>query len=137
MVGHLLRVTQSKPDWKVQVVMPEKQGITYRVTEGDSRRSRAMVRLGSVAREQPYHSNGLNDLKWNKQMDTPRQTYTLKEATRKMERYCAYQERCHQEVAKKLAGMNMIPQAIDQIMTHLIENDFLNEERFARGLCQG
>jgi len=32
---HLLRVTQSKPDWKVQVVMPEKQGITYRVTEGD------------------------------------------------------------------------------------------------------
>lgn len=90
-----------------------------------------------MAREQPYHSNGLNDLKWNKQMDTPRQTYTLKEATRKMERYCAYQERCHQEVAKKLARMNMIPQAIDQIMTHLIKNDFLNEERFARGYARG
>ena len=57
--------------------------------------------------------------------------YTLEEATRRMERYCAYQERCHQEVRKKLREMRMIPVAIDQIIVHLLEHDFLNEQRFA------
>lgn len=58
--------------------------------------------------------------------------YTLEEAKRKLERYCAYQERCHADVREKLKGMRMIPQAVDEVITHLIEHDFLNEERFAR-----
>jgi regulatory protein len=66
-----------------------------------------------------------------------RPSYTLEEATRKMERYCAYQERCHQDVLKKLRDMRMIPEAIDQIMGHLISFDFLNEERFARSFARG
>lgn len=57
--------------------------------------------------------------------------YTVEEATRRLERYCAYQERCHQECHQKLQQMRMIPEAIDQIMVHLIQNGFLNEERFA------
>lgn len=60
------------------------------------------------------------------------QGFTLEEAKRKMERYCAYQERCHKDIREKLRGMRMIPQAIDEVVTHLIEHDFLNEERFAR-----
>ena len=66
-----------------------------------------------------------------------RPSYTLKEATRKMERYCAYQERCHQQVVRKLRQMGMIPDAIDQIMGHLISENFLNEERFARSFARG
>ncbi len=64
-------------------------------------------------------------------------TYTLEEAKRRIERYCAYQERCHEEVRKKLFEMRMIPQAIDEIIVHLLEHDFLNEERFAKAFVRG
>lgn len=62
---------------------------------------------------------------------------TLREAKRKLENYCAYQERCHKEVIEKLKGMRMIPEAIDQIVTQLIEDNFLNEERFAKSFARG
>ena len=48
------------------------------------------------------------------------ESYTLKEATRKLEAYCAYQERCHKEVVQKLRDMNMISEARNEIVTHLI-----------------
>ncbi len=64
-------------------------------------------------------------------------TYTLTEATRKMEHYCAYQERCHKEVVEKLKGMRMIPDAIDHIIGHLIQENYLNEERFAKSFARG
>lgn len=63
--------------------------------------------------------------------------YTLAEATKKMEHYCAYQERCHKEVNTKLRQMRMIPQAIDQIIGHLIQENYLNEERFAQSFARG
>ncbi|MBO0330661.1 RecX family transcriptional regulator [Muricauda sp. CAU 1631] len=63
--------------------------------------------------------------------------YSVQEATKKMERYCAYQERCHKEVTEKLRAMNMIPEAIDQIVGHLIQENFLNEERFAKAFARG
>lgn len=53
-------------------------------------------------------------------------TYTVQEATVRMERFCAYQERCHKEVVAKLRQMRMIPEAIDLILTHLIEDNYLN-----------
>lgn len=64
-------------------------------------------------------------------------SYTLDEAKRKLEHYCSYQERCHEEVYQKLKSLNMIPQAIDTVMVHLIENNFLNEERFACSFARG
>ena len=64
-------------------------------------------------------------------------TYTVDEAKKKLEHYCAYQERCHKEVKTKLKGMHMIPEAIDNIMVHLIEYNFLNEERFAKTFVSG
>ena len=65
------------------------------------------------------------------------ETYTLKEATKKLEGYCAYQDRCHKEVVQKLRDMNMIPEAIDEILTHLIQHHYLNEERFAQSFARG
>ncbi|AWH84647.1 recombinase RecX [Flavobacterium album] len=64
-------------------------------------------------------------------------SYTVEEAKKKLEHYCAYQERCHDEVYRKLRELNMIPQAIDTIIVHLIENNFLNEERFACSFARG
>ena len=66
-----------------------------------------------------------------------KKTYTVQEATKKLEHYCAYQERCHQEVRKKLESMYMIPQAIDVIIVHLLKHNFLNEERFAKTFVSG
>ncbi|MBZ0327613.1 MAG: RecX family transcriptional regulator [Altibacter sp.] len=54
-----------------------------------------------------------------------------------MERYCAYQERCHKEVQQKLKDMRMIPEAIDQIVHHLLQHNFLNETRFAQAFARG
>ncbi|MGS2762573.1 regulatory protein RecX [Sinomicrobium sp. M5D2P9] len=66
-----------------------------------------------------------------------KQTFTVDEARRKLEHFCAYRERCHKEVVAKLREMNMIPLAVDTIVVHLIENGFLNEERFAKSFARG
>lgn len=63
--------------------------------------------------------------------------YSIEEAKRAIERYCAYQERCHKEVRQKLKDMRMIPTAIDEIIGHLIEHNFLNETRFAQAFARG
>lgn len=65
------------------------------------------------------------------------ETFTLLEAQIKLEHYCSYQERCHLEVVQKLRTLGMIPQAIDLIMVHLIDNNFLNESRFACSFARG
>ena len=54
-----------------------------------------------------------------------------------MERYCAYQDRCHFEVEKKLSEMSLIPAARELILLHLMEHDFLNEQRFAMSFARG
>lgn len=64
-------------------------------------------------------------------------SFTLAEAIQKVEKYCIYQDRCHQEVKNKLFSMHMLPETIDVIMVHLIENDFLNETRFAASFARG
>jgi len=66
-----------------------------------------------------------------------KKTYTVQEATKKLEHFCAYQERCHQEVRQKLKQMHMIPEAIDIIIVHLLKHNFLNEERFAKAFVRG
>lgn len=67
----------------------------------------------------------------------PNKTYTVSEATKKLEHYCAYQERCYKEVQKKLYEMRMIPEVIDQILLHLSTNNFLDESRFAQAFARG
>ena len=67
----------------------------------------------------------------------PRKTYTLDEAQKRLERYCAYQERCHQDVRRKLTEMRMIPEAQDKIIVHLLDHDFLNEQRFVDAFIRG
>lgn len=64
-------------------------------------------------------------------------SYTLEEAKKKLEHYCAYQERCHKEVTQKLMQMQMIPEARDHIIVHLLEHNFLNEERYAKAFVSG
>ena len=66
-----------------------------------------------------------------------KKTYSVDEAINRMEQYCTYQDRCHKEVEQKLYEMNMIPQAKAEILMHLIEQNYLNEERFAKAFVRG
>ncbi|MBL0013998.1 MAG: RecX family transcriptional regulator [Flavobacterium sp.] len=56
---------------------------------------------------------------------------------KKIESYCAYQDRCHQEVTQKLKSMLIDSSTLDEIIVHLIQNKFLNEERFACSFARG
>ena len=64
-------------------------------------------------------------------------SYTVEEATRLLEKYCAYQERCHKDIEQKLYDLSMIPEAKEQIILHLLQHNFLNEERFAKAFVRG
>lgn len=64
-------------------------------------------------------------------------SYTVDEATKLMENFCAYQERCHKEVAQKLFDLHMIPEAREKITLHLLQQNFLNEERFSKAFARG
>lgn len=54
-----------------------------------------------------------------------------------MQRYCAYQDRCHQEVRNKLLQLNIFGNELEDIMTLLIADGFLNEERYAKSYARG
>lgn len=62
---------------------------------------------------------------------------TPKEALQKLEHFCAYQERCHDEVVSKLYSLKMTSDEIDSIVVQLIEGNFLNETRFACSFARG
>ncbi len=64
-------------------------------------------------------------------------TYTVDEATKLMENFCAYQERCHKEIEQKLYDLHMIPEAKEKIILHLLQHNFLNEERFSKAFARG
>ena len=49
----------------------------------------------------------------------------------KIKYYCSYQERCHREVKEKLYGYGLRKAEVEEILSTLIENNYLNEERFA------
>ncbi len=70
-------------------------------------------------------------------MKSKKLTYTVEEAKKGLERYCSYQDRCHKEVQQKLFKMRMIPEACELIILHLMEHDFLNEERYAKSFARG
>lgn len=55
----------------------------------------------------------------------------------KLQRYCAYQDRCHREVRSKLLELGIYGSTLEEIMADLIQENFLNEERFARSFARG
>jgi len=60
-----------------------------------------------------------------------KKTLTKEQAIQKLRHYCGYQERCHSEVRDKLYQLGVWKKDHDFIIADLIENDYLNEERFA------
>jgi len=66
-----------------------------------------------------------------------RKILTKEQALQKLRQYCAYQERSHSEVQQKLYELGIRKQDHDEIISTLIEEDYLNEERFAKAFAGG
>jgi regulatory protein len=60
-----------------------------------------------------------------------KQYFSKEEALQKAKHYCAYQERCHSEVKEKLYSFGMNKKEVDELLSELISENYLNEERFA------
>ena len=60
-----------------------------------------------------------------------RQALSPEQALQKLRHYCGYQERCHQEVREKLYSFGLRKQDVETAIATLIQEDRLNEERFA------
>jgi len=59
------------------------------------------------------------------------------QALQKAKHYCGYQERCHSEVKEKLYSLGLYKQQVEECMAQLIEENYLNEERFAQQFAGG
>jgi len=55
----------------------------------------------------------------------------------RLERFCAFQERCHAEVRRKLLSLGTHGTDAEDIIVKLIETGFLNETRFAQAFARG
>jgi regulatory protein len=64
-------------------------------------------------------------------------TLTPQQAREKIQRYCAYQDRSHSEVRNKLYELGVFSDDAEAVITELIQEGFLNEERFAKSFAGG
>src|SRR3984893_4902803 len=62
---------------------------------------------------------------------------SLEKALQKLKHYCGYQERCHLQVKEKLYSIGVRKQDHDEILAKLIEENYLNEERYAVQFASG
>ena len=71
--------------------------------------------------------------------DFPRKKkrHTSAEALAKIYRFCAYQERSHQEVRQKLFDLGLYASEAEELLSRVITEGFLNEERFAKAYAGG
>lgn len=63
--------------------------------------------------------------------------YDLQEAREKIRAYCVYRERSQHEVRQKLRSYGLQSATTEELITELIQENFLNEERFARAYVRG
>jgi regulatory protein len=67
----------------------------------------------------------------------PKKKYTPEMAWLKIARWCAYQERSQQEVRDKLYEYGLHSKDVELLISRLIGDNFLNEERFAIAFAGG
>lgn len=67
----------------------------------------------------------------------PAKRLSFEEALIKAQRFCAYQDRCHQELRFKLIEWGVYGDDLENVLAELIQERFLDEERFARSFARG
>ena len=66
-----------------------------------------------------------------------KQQYSKEQALQKARHYCGYQERSHTEVKEKLYGYGLRKAEVEELLSTLIEENYLNEERYAAQFAGG
>ena len=62
---------------------------------------------------------------------------TKEQALQKIKYYCSYQERCYSEIKEKLYSFRLGKKDVEALISQLIEENYLNEERFAQLFAGG
>ena len=70
-------------------------------------------------------------------MEPKNRSLTPEQALQKLRHYCAYAERCHSDVINRLFELGVWKKDQDHIVATLIEENYLNEERFAKAFAGG
>ena len=65
------------------------------------------------------------------------QDLTVKEIEGKLQYYCSYQDRCHKEVKAKLKSFKISSEELNEIVSNLIKDNYLNESRFSKSFVRG
>ena len=63
--------------------------------------------------------------------------YNIKEVTDRIQSFCALQDRCQWEVEKKMREWGVEEDIIKNILTDLILEKFIDEQRFSESFCRG
>jgi len=66
-----------------------------------------------------------------------KKSFTPDQAFQKIKQFCAYQERSHREVTEKLYSFGLYKKEVEQLIGQLLEENYLNEERFAIAFAGG
>lgn len=67
----------------------------------------------------------------------PKKSFTKEQVYQKLRHYCAYQDRSHSEVRAKAYSFGLRKTDVEELVSRLIEEDCLNEERFAKVFAGG
>lgn len=62
---------------------------------------------------------------------------SIEKALQKLKHYCGYQGRCQAEVKQKLYSLGLLKKDVEELISRLIEEGYLNEERFAIQFASG
>jgi regulatory protein len=67
----------------------------------------------------------------------PSKTLSITDAIIKARTFCNYRERCHKELREKLYNLGLWKRDVDHVIMQMIEENLLNEERFAKSYARG
>jgi len=66
-----------------------------------------------------------------------RKSIGAEKALQKIKHFCSYQERTHQEVKDKLYTYGLYKEDVEMLLSQMIEEGYLNEERYAIAFAGG
>lgn len=64
-------------------------------------------------------------------------TFSTNDLISKLEAYCAYQERCYNDIHQKLIALEVTEKQIKEVLIHLSENGFFDQSRFVQAFIEG